>query len=178
MSGGPRFPKQPLAGRDQWFVGPDGKNPFADAQAPEPPAASSPASEGNIFSPPQARLSSPAGHYEATLPHRATYVFRLGVAGLGGVVFGILVLGSILWFLLAELRNLSLIVTSAAMVVSLMAWHMGRGDLRAIRAGAMDPSGLRRTVWGTRLGMVGFLLGLAAWSTWIGSLVIFALGRR
>ncbi len=177
MSGGPRFPKQPLSGRDQWFVGPDGKNPFADAQVPQPLAASSPAAGGNIFSPPQVQLSAPADHYETTLPHRATYVWRLGVLGLGGVVFGTLALGLVLWLLLSELWSLSLIVTSAAMVVCLMAWTMGRVDLRAIRAGAMDPSGLRRTAWGTWMGLAGFLLGLAAWSTWIGSLVNYALRR-
>jgi len=163
MSGGPRFPKQPLADRERAFVGPDGKNPFGEAQA-VPSAPSSAVSE-NIFSPARS-LGSPADRqlYEPILPHRAGSVFWLGLLGMGGAALGILVLGPILWLLMAGLRNLSLIVVTGAMLVCVVAVYMGSVDLKAIRAGAMDPSGERRTILGQRFGILGLLMGASAWS--------------
>jgi hypothetical protein len=68
------------------------------------------------------------------VPHRGTLVLSLGITGL--------ILG--LFF--------------ACPVLSIMAWVMGNGDLREMRAGRMDPSGSSQTQAGQIMGMVVSLL--------------------
>jgi len=170
MSGGPRFPRQPLAGRERAFVGPDGKNPFADGQASPPLVSTSDPS--NVFAASQPS-TFPADRllYEAILPHRGRQILWLGIIGLGGALLGILVLGPILWFVAFGLSELSLVVVTGAMLVSFIAVYIGRTDLKAIRAGAMDPAGERSTVMGKRLGALGLVLGAIAWSFLLYSIV-------
>ena len=46
------------------------------------------------------------------------------------------------------------------MPLGIVAWIMGSGDLKLMRAGAMDPSGEGLTQVGKILGIIGTLLGL------------------
>ena len=57
-----------------------------------------------------------------------------------------------------------------SLVLSWPAWIMGQHDLRAIRAGAMNPEGRPATIWGYYFGVASTLLsiilvGLVIWAT-------------
>jgi hypothetical protein len=54
-----------------------------------------------------------------------------------------------------------------------MAWTMGSGDLREIRAGRMDPRGESNTNAGRICGIIGTILSALACCGWGG---IFSLG--
>jgi hypothetical protein len=105
-------------------------------------------------------------------------VLWLGRLGLGGALFGILVMGPILWLVVDWLYQLSLVVTTGAMILSVMAWYSGRTDLVAMRAGAMDATGLQSTLWGKRFGICGLFLGVAAWLSVLVPALVASLLKR
>lgn len=174
MSGGPRFPQHPLAGRDRDFVGPDGKNPFADSTPAQetPPAtavsadtAPSVESGANLFAAPRRfePAEPTAGLYDAMLPHRGGQIFLMGLLGLLGASYGLLVVGPIVWMLMSMLSVLTLLVVSASMLLCVVTLTMARADLKAIDAGAMAPEGRRQVVLGRRCAAVGAALGVVCW---------------
>ena len=149
----PRFQPPPL--RDA-----AGNNLFVDADAPiaaEPadggplPARIVEPAEHNLFAAPAAQpIDEPAyqPQFETTHPHRGMLLLVLSVVGLAGSGSLLLVVtGSILGLL-----GLVAIIPAAA------AWLLGRSDLRAMRQGAIDPSGLIQTRLAMWLGLAGTLI--------------------
>jgi hypothetical protein len=128
-------------------------NPFTDAAAPAPSQESHP--RDNLYAAPQ----SLEGHspylagYEQTAPHRGTQVLVLGLIG----AFSALLLLPFAYFLLP--------LGLATLALSVPAWGMGRHDLAAMDAGAMDAAGKAATRAGWLLGGAGIWLALVdlAW---------------
>jgi hypothetical protein len=152
------YPEHPNTNRTDPFQDEEGQNPFGDE-----------GSEVELSDNPYGVPAHDAGpsyqpaEFEAILPHRAGRVFRLGLAGaimstlggLGATGCALSVSGSeILVFLSAGLLLLGLPSAWSA-------WMLGRHDLLAMRSGAMDGSGLKKTRRGHFLGMAGTLIGAA-----------------
>lgn len=57
---------------------------------------------------------------------------------------------------------------------AIVAWVMGAGDLREMRAGRMDPSGMGMTEAGKIIGMVAIILYCLGFLLWLFIVVIFA----
>jgi hypothetical protein len=60
----------------------------------------------------------------------------------------------------AEFFFILLPLSLTSLALTIPAWYMAHGDLRAIRAGAMDPQGRRATRIAYALGCVGALISL------------------
>lgn len=60
-------------------------------------------------------------------------------------------------------------------VFGILAWVMGNGDLRAMRAGQMDPSGEGLTQAGRILGIINICLLLAVIAFYVVFLIIIAI---
>lgn len=165
-----QYPAHPNTGRTDPFVGPDGKNPFAESDAPSQPAPdnpySVPAGEGGISYRPS---------YEAVCPHRGRTVFWLGVSGCVCVAAAALSAGA-LWAIPSQATTLAgafwPVLTIAALTLGGTAWMLGRHDLHAIRAGAMDPAGRKMTRQGHRLGVVGTLISVGVIGMALASLAL------
>jgi hypothetical protein len=152
-----RFPRTPDTSQRPF----DGPNPFAETGAAGD--SSTAGSADHPFAAPAGASLDPtvSREYVCTLPDRSRKVFLLGAlaAGLGSftaliagvsVVLGHWILGTFY----------ALPLSSMALVFAIPACTMGWSDLRAIRAGAMHPSGEGRTRSGWRLGLFGFAVGL------------------
>ncbi len=81
---------------------------------------------------------TPVSYASGMRPHRATIVLVLGILGL--VICPIL---------------------------GIIAWVMGNGDLRAMQAGQMDPSGLGMTKAGKICGMISVILAIVGIGIWL-----------
>jgi hypothetical protein len=120
-------------------------NPFADSGAPTVPAGDQP-----YAAPAGPQEDVDASEFYQAVPHRGVMLLLLGIFGLVGVFlsgwagFYCLPLG---------LVNLGLTIP---------AWIMGRGDLKAIRRGAMDASGRGMTQAAWILGFIGTGLSILA----------------
>ena len=163
-----QYPAHPNTNRTDPFQDADGKNPFADAEATEEKAPDNPYAAPATGEP----LLRPADAYQLQYPHRGRTVFWLGLVGFccacGAVLAtaGFLTPSVIGSAVLTLLYVLFLIVSLSA---SSAAWMFGHLDLKAIRAGAMDPAGLKLTRRGCRLGLAGVLIS-------IGMLVALVVG--
>jgi hypothetical protein len=165
-----QYPAHPNTGRTDPFVGPDGKNPFADADASSPPTPDSPyavpAGEGGISYRPI---------YEAVCPHRGRTVFWLGASGCVCVAAAAMSAGA-LWAIPSAATTLAgafcPVLIIAALTAGGTAWMLGRHDLTAIRSGAMDPTGMKMTRRGHRLGVVGTLIAVGVVATFVASLAL------
>lgn len=154
-----KYPEHPLSNRGDPFRDEQGQNPFAD----EAPPASAPSA--NPYAPTGAG-DQPAyrPEYEATLPHRGRIVFRLGLWGCLGTLLG--AAGGMVVFLTdRSAGGIELSLWAALLLggacLAWPAWLMGRSDLAAMRAGAMDREGWRQTRRGHALGAAGTVIALA-----------------
>jgi hypothetical protein len=165
-----QYPAHPNTGRTDPFVGPDGKNPFADGETPSQATPDNPyagsAGEGGISYRPQ---------YEAICPHRGRAVFWLGTSGCICVAAAAMSAGA-LWAIPNAATTLAgafcPVLIIAALTLGGTAWMLGRHDLNAIRSGAMDPAGLKMTRQGHRLGVVGTLIAIGVVATFIANLAL------
>lgn len=103
----------------------------------------------NLFdgAPPPAPMGVPVA-YSAVAPHRGGLILTLGILG---------------------------IVICA--ICGIVAWVMGNADMRAIRAGQMDPAGEGLTQAGRILGMIATILMIVGVCIWV-ILMIAAVGAN
>ena len=155
----PNHPGQP---RPNPFAGADGTNPFADSASS--PASAAESADANPYAASGSSVESVAQPqaFETILSHRGGTVFWLGLIGLLGATVGWLCL--LVW----------MPVPLFALCLSIPAWLMGRNDLRAMKAGAMDNSGWRQTRAGYVMGMIGSLIAGVVSALLIG-FVIYAI---
>jgi hypothetical protein len=149
----PRFTRPPL--RDA-----EGNNVFADPDAPvaaEPadggslPAKVVEPAESNFFAAPAAQPTDEPAYqpqYETTHPHRGILLLVLSIVGLAGS-------GSLLLIVAGSIFGL---MGLAAIIPAAAAWLLGRQDLKAMRQGAIDASGLVQTSLAMWLGLAGTLI--------------------
>ena len=132
----------------------DAGSPLAGGGDAETTGKGDPAGFGqqNPYASPRESAGWPAARgYERFPPHRGGLILGLGISG---------VVISVIGFLLCA------VLPVFALGLSIPAWVMGRNDLRAIDAGAMDPTGRGSTMAGMVMGIVGTVLGgLAALGT-------------
>ncbi len=154
------YPKHPNTDRKDPFRDEGGKNPFADEDSPDveiptSPYAASVEATGVTYRP---------ENYETILPHRGRSVSWLGTVGLASSLLG--GSGAVLSLVASPdlaMTGVSICATMSplGLALSWSAWLMGRHDLRAIDAGAMDDSGRTRTRWGHAMGTFGALIAIA-----------------
>ena len=149
----PRFQRPPL--RDA-----AGNNVFADPEAPvqaEPadgqplPANPVPDHPDNLFLAPAADTGPEPAYqpqFETTQPHRGVLLLVLGVVGLAGSGGVALVMTGFVWGLIGLL----------GIVPAATAWLLGLADVKAMRSGAMEPSGLVQTRVAMWLGAAGVIV--------------------
>jgi hypothetical protein len=150
-----RFPRSPEI-TPRPFDG--GQNPFADDVTTPIPISDNPL-QAPVSDDVQPYLPS---DYVQSLPDRSARVMFFGVVGAFFVgislIIAAVVLSTALW-------SVELVYCFPADLVGLAftipAWMMASRDLRAVRAGAMDPSGLGRTRVGYWCGCIGTLIGIA-----------------
>jgi hypothetical protein len=165
-----QYPAHPNTGRTDPFIGPDGKNPFADRDATSQPTADSPyavpAGEGGISYRPS---------YEAVCPDRGRTVFWLGISGCVCVAAAAMSAGA-LWAIPNTATTVAgafcPILIIAALTLGGTAWMLGRHDLHAIRSGAMDPAGMKTTLRGHRLGVVGTVISVGVIAIFVAKLLV------
>ena len=151
------YPKHPNTGRTDPFHDEQGRNLFAD-DGPQAETNENPYGVSGQ----DAALTYQAHEYETVFPHRGRRVFGLGITG--AIMASLGATGTVACFL--SLGGGSLLPLSAGLLIlglplAWSAWIMGRHDLRAIRAGAMDETGRRKTRLGHVLGMAGTLIAIA-----------------
>lgn len=140
--------------------------PLPDSTSPQqpepfgvPPAGPSGFSPSpNPYSSPAASSSGPHAGVAAigatgARPHRGGMVLTFGLIGLIGSLLGI-VGGCVCCF--------PVFLVPIGLGMSIPAWVMGQGDLKAMRAGAMDPSGMGNTQAGMITGIVGVVVCILA----------------
>lgn len=165
-----QYPRNPLSDRPNPFQ--DGRNPFADdvvaAQLADDPYVASPAPSGVSYQP---------GDHEVSYSHRGRLIIWLATLGLLGTALGLLSTAATFlygFWLAADAALPSLV---AGLVLCGAAWVLGRQDLQAIRAGAMDSAGFNRTRLGQTFAGCGLLLSCLAFIAMLGRLILEALGE-
>jgi uncharacterized membrane protein YphA (DoxX/SURF4 family) len=162
----PRFPRSPDIHNRPFEDGNSGKNPFTDSEQAATPnsVASNPA--GSASSAYQTRVvddrrPTQSGDYDAVLATRSRPLFILSVIGfvLSGlsVLLAVMAISSVDW---VDGMFYGAPVSLTTIAFSIPAWVMAHVDLRAIRAGAMNPDGRRRTRIAYWLGCLGTLIGI------------------
>jgi hypothetical protein len=139
----PRFPRSPDIHKRPFE---DGKNPFADEEPVATGAKSETSASAYAASVVDDQSPKQKIDYEAFLPNRSRTLLTLGV--IGAVLSGLSVLMALLAIVSADWVEGMFYgspVSFTGIAFSVPAWAMSHGDLRAIRAGAMDPRGLRGT---------------------------------
>lgn len=166
MSGGPRFPKRPLAERDAAFRDRDGKNPFADHDG-TPAANDDAARSENIFAPTQevrAAIAAPQA-FVATEVAQVGTARRLATTGLILHALATIVGLQRLWLSFTLLLlPFSFVLFTLGLVMSGTALAVAGRDLRAVRAGAMDGGELAPLLRQRRRAITGTLWGVLGWS--------------
>lgn len=155
MSSEPDFPRSPLRDFDP-FGRKSGVNPFADQGGTPAPSTEG---EENIFAASTALAKpTPPVEYEAVLQPRV--IVMSGCCGTGFAAATLFTLMLLLWPFGEEVRLTFAILFLFAMAFFLAGLLISRGDLRAIRKGAMKRE-QEALVWG-----LGLLSGLGlAYST-------------
>lgn len=189
-----QYPDHPNTGRTDPFVGPDGKNPFADSDAPSEPAPENPqalpvadtahGASGLRSSPaPDNPYAWPEGDaavsyrpvYEVSLPHRGRTVFGLGASASVSAGLAVASAGA-MWAIPNFATNLlgafCPVLIIATLTLGGTGWMLGRHDLQAIRGGAMDPAGLKLTRRGHRLGVIGVSIAVGVIAIFIASAAV------
>ena len=115
-----------------------GATPAGMVATPMQPSGQNPFADRGHASPYYPAPYSPTPYQRPAhlAPHRGVAVMVLGILGLVFALFG--------W----------------CPVLSLIAWVLGSADMREIRAGRMDPTGLGMTQAGHIMGIIGSILGL------------------
>jgi hypothetical protein len=149
----PRFQRPPL--RDA-----AGNNVFGDPDAPvqaEPadgqplPGRPVPEQTDNLFAAPAADTGSQPAYqpqFETTQRHRGVLLLVLAVVGLAGSGGLGLVMAGVFWGLIGLV----------GIVPAMAAWLLALADVKAMRSGAMDPSGLGQTRLALWLGAGGLAI--------------------
>ncbi len=101
-----------------------------------------------INQPPTAPTVAQPAAQGALKPHRGGVVLTLGILGI-----------------------------AICFICGIIAWVMGKNDLREIDAGTMDPSGRGLTNAGKICGIVGIVLQCVGFAFWILSALLFATSR-
>jgi hypothetical protein len=126
------------------FADEAGRNLFADRDVVEGETAEPAEAAGPYASAAGGGPAHRVGGFQATLPHRGGMLLITGICGALGAAAGLC-----FWPLLI-----------ANLLLTLPAWLMSQSDLRAMQAGAMDPSGRGMTQAAHILGIVGTLATL------------------
>ena len=142
-----------------------GKNLFAEpgetqGAANDPGAAAS--SETNLYAPSMESVPYQP-RYVVSQKHRGVLLMVLAVTGLLGAFVGVTSLTGIF--------VLGWVLSALAAVPAGCAWALGAQDLRSIRMGAMDPTGLNLTRVATWLGALGLISSIAM----MGTVIFFAV---
>jgi hypothetical protein len=165
-----QYPAHPNTDRTDPFSGPDGKNPFADSESPPETAPDNPYAvpigDGGVSYQPS---------FEAVCPHRGRTVFWLGASGCLAAVAAVVSVAA-LWAITSMVTTLvgalCPVLVIAALTLGGTAWMFGRHDLSAIRAGAMDPAGMKITQQGHRLGIAGTLVSVGVVAVFIAAVAL------
>ena len=125
----------------------EGKNVFAEPEGSADAGAAGEAGE-NLYA---ASLESVPyqPRYEVSQNHRGVLLLVLSLVALAGTVMGVTTLSGVFmtgWML-----------SALAIVPAACAWLLGAKDIRAMKLGAMDPSGLTMTRVAMWLGAIGVL---------------------
>jgi hypothetical protein len=163
-----RFPRTPDPS-SRPFDG--GANPFAESTNPPPPAGPT----DSPYASPEgaARDQSAAAEYVCTLPNRSRKVIWLGIAAAVLAAVSSSIAGISVWLGSWQLGTfLGLPISFMTLAFAIPACTIGAADLRAIRAGAMDPAGYGTTRTGWLLGCVALGLGLFPTLAGIAALVM------
>jgi hypothetical protein len=155
-----RYPDHPNTNRVDPFRDPDGKNPFADPEAEQSPGSENPYAVSAEAKPqayqPEGYVVSQRGRGRLLLTMSVWGFLATGLAAgtiLTTSLISAIMLGGVLMGVSAPL----LLGGAACWAV----WLMSRADLRAMRAGAMQPDDLTKTRWAHRLSVIGTLLAIA-----------------
>jgi hypothetical protein len=153
-----KYPEHPNTNRKDPFRDKDGRNPYAEEQpAGQPsdnPYEASATDEGATY-----RVEC-----ETTLPHRGGLVYWLGTVGLASSALGAattLACAAVPGAAGTSTIGLSAFLLPLGAIAAWSAWMMGRHDVRAMDAGAMEAGGRARTRKGRLRGMLGTLLAIA-----------------
>lgn len=160
MSEPMRFPKDPLKGTEGRIRDEFGNNLFAD----QDPAEAVPVSGKEDKAP---GLENADNLYGTSVAEPAVYEPRHEPAVLhrGGPILGLSIVGlataagfsvALIWY------PLTILLCPCSFALSISAVVMARSDMRAIKAGAMEPAGSGNVIVGLTLGVIGTLLSAAA----------------
>ena len=160
-----QYPAHPNTGRTDPFVGADGRNPFADSEAPQEAAPDDPYTvpmgDGGVSYRPS---------YEIVCPHRGRTVVWLGASGCVAASAAVASVAA-LWAIPSAITNIAAALCPLLVIVAVTlggtAWMFGHHDLYAIRAGAMDPAGIKLTKRGHRLGIITTLVSVGVVAVFI-----------
>jgi len=161
-----RFPKNPNEGREHTFVDDEGNNPYAE--------------DNDVADADENAFTSPGYDNEPT--YRPKYVAALShrkgiVLGLGLVTLAIATLSIPFGYFSQSFQPLYLAVAFLNLALAMPTWMMGYADLRAMRAGAMDPSGVSLTRLGTIMAMLTTLVTIGLFGYFIVEMVLVSLRR-
>jgi hypothetical protein len=137
---------------------PQQPNPFADPAAAPREASDNPYAASAV---PAGNAAPVVGDYQATLAHR------------GGVLLGLSLVAVIATLACLPFSYFCLPIGVLLLALCLPVWGMAHGDLRAMQAGAMDPSGKSSTRIAWWLSLVATLLALLSgaislfWMLWL-----------
>jgi hypothetical protein len=151
------YPKHPNTGRKDPFRDENGQNPFSD-EGPEAEISDNPYGVVNQDTGPVFQT----GEFETQYPHRGGRVLALGVSGAALSALG--AVGTIAAAFSPSGAGMVLPLVAGMLILGLpiswSAWMLGRHDLRAIRGGAMDKTGHKKTRFGHALGIAGTLIAI------------------
>ena len=166
-----RYPVHPNTNRTDPFQDKDGKNPFADEDPPTEPAADNPYAASALTDP----VTHPPAACQIVYAHRGRTVFWLGVVGCScslGAALGVAGLLAQPTAAAAVLVMLCPVLLIVSLTTGGTAWMFGRQDLGALRAGAMDPAGMKMTRHGHRLGVASTVISIGALSAYIVAVLV------
>lgn len=157
-----RFPKNPLEGVEGRFSDEAGNNPYSDGGPPAEQLDDNPYSAPTDESEP---VYQP--EYVEAFSHRAGQMLRMASIGIAtSVLFNVALLLIMLGMIQVPVQY-GILLSFANLALTVPAMVMCRNDIIAMKAGAMDSSGLRRTRVSFYVSMLGALISLGACSSCI-----------
>jgi uncharacterized membrane protein YidH (DUF202 family) len=96
-------------------------------------------------------------------PHRGSSILLIGICGLFGIIVSYFLINSSgtsgIYSQAGSIRHmLGSLVFIVSLVLSILAWIFGHKDIKRMRNGKMDPSGMSSTKTGKVLGIIGVCL--------------------